>query len=129
MTMTPEQTLEKWDEHSHNRAADPRLPSWCPRWCTTNHQKVLDEGSTIEDAKVHYATAGEGILDEIHNIIDKRVTRKGGGTWDVSAEQYLRDLEVVTLMVSDHAVDRVPVTLRLTSGEARIIARQPRAHG
>ncbi len=101
-SLTPDQTLTTWDRHSHTQTAvhDPRLPSWCPSWCTTNHPQLIAEGCPDDDVAVHSATEGEGTLDEIRNSASDRVTRQGGGSGDVSAERDRLNLETVNLTVS-----------------------------
>ncbi len=134
MTMTPEETLTEWERHSHNQpitADDPRLPSWCPRWCTTNHRQLIAEGIPDDEVWMHSATAGEGTLDEIRNIVDHRVTRKGGGRWDVGAEQDRRNLETVYLKVDEHTLSSTGqrVTAEPDAGGGRHDRASARAHG
>ena len=56
------------------------LPSWGLRLCDTTRREQLVETGSIKDARVHYAGRGGGLLSEIRNIVDGRVSVKGGGT-------------------------------------------------
>ena len=69
-----EQTLTEWERHARAEQ-DAKLPSWCPRWCTTDHRKILeDEGA--QEAQTHYRGGGEGTLGEIRNAISGVVERQ-----------------------------------------------------
>ena len=125
-TLTPEQTVAAWDRHSHSQPAvpdDPRLPLVVPTLVHHRHRQLIAEGIPDYEVAVHSATAGEGTLDEIRNSSSGRVSRKGGGGWDVSAERDRLNLETVNLKVTDE-IHGPSLTLHLTPGEARTIARQ-----
>lgn len=105
------------------------LPDHCPPWCEGGHAEVFAETENWTDAQKHHRSAGGGSLSEIRNQIDGRIERPGGGGWNLHAEQtamptggYLT-VETIHLHV-DAAGFRDHVTLALTTGEARVLARQ-----
>lgn len=104
------------------------LPDHCPSWCADEHAVVLAETGDWPTAQAHHRHAGEGVLSEIRNCHDGRVERPGGGSWNLAAEQTpMRgggELTVETIRLEVHSKTHDHVTLPLTSGEARVLARQ-----
>lgn len=105
------------------------LPDHCPPWCAQEHAVALAEGCSWESAQKHHRGAGGDCLDELRNSQDGRVMRPGGGGWNLHAEQTPMYgggyLTVATVNLAVDSPDRKGrIELALTSGEARVLARQ-----
>ena len=105
-------------------------PGLCPSWCDGDaaHAVPLAEGCGWADSQQHSASGYDVGLPEI--LYAGRPCREFGGGWDTHVEQrplgrdggYWGPAFI-------HAVFREPdnrkrATLQLTSGEARVLARQ-----
>jgi len=102
----------------------------CPSWCNREHAQALAEGNGWEDSKEHQGHSFEYMLGGHRNPVDHRVMRAGGAKWILypRVRPWARaggraDEETVRLEVED-ADYTASVTLKLTSGVARIMARQ-----
>jgi len=102
------------------------LPPLCPSWCTTTHADNVAEGG---DPGEHWGPSRAVTLQTIHNEIDRRVERDGGGGCEMWLGQ--RALEdrygfesapLVEFQVED--INQGRALVKLTSGEARTLARQ-----
>lgn len=104
------------------------LPTYCPDWCDGGHAEALADSGDWSDAQEHVGGGPGGYLELLLNPIDKRVMRPGGAGWDLDIRQRpmkgsgFLDEATVNLCVSDHGRSRLE--LHLTSGEARVLARQ-----
>lgn len=104
------------------------LPTYCPGWCDGDHAEVLADGADWTDAQEHVGGGPGGYLGLLLNPIDKRVVRPGGAGWDLDIRQRpmkgsgFLDEATVNLYLRDD--DRSRLELHLTSGEARVLARQ-----
>lgn len=105
------------------------LPTHCPPWCDREHAVALAEGCGWETSQKHRMGAGGDCLDEIRGQGGGRVMRPGGGGWNLHAEQtpmygggYLTAATVNIIVDSPDRKSRIE--LALTSGEARVLARQ-----
>lgn len=106
----------------------------CPEWCNGTHlQYYLDDPDLpLEDVLEHFGSGPAHRMPVLQNVVDGRVMRPGGGGWDLILRQECFDVDqgwyekpVVELDVNaknDDAYDAVFV--RLTSGEARVLAAQ-----
>jgi hypothetical protein len=115
------------DDPNHDEAA----PAWfldgsaCPPWCARGHMRAFQEGASLERACEHVGRGNAGYLPEIG---DGRVTRPGGGAWElVPVQEAAPDGEqtsgaAVEMELRDGGPD--PARVRLTSGEARVLAAQ-----
>lgn len=106
------------------------LPDHCPPWCDRTHAQALVEGNSWAESQEHLHGGPGAGLDELRNPIDKRVVRPGGGGWNLEIRQRpmtesggVLDEATVNLAV-DSPNHTTAITLQLTSGEARTLARQ-----
>lgn len=104
------------------------LPKTCPSWCTTDHAQDLAQGATMWDACQHRAYLGDVFLAELSN--SGRVWRPGGGWFDVALQQDPHPTEnmgngtdpLVRVWTQEGSGLTREATLRLTTGEARVLA-------
>jgi hypothetical protein len=108
---------------------DEWLPNHCPSWCDGNdaHAVPLSEGCGWEDAQQHSASGPGEVLSEIRHA--GRTCREFGGGWNMHLQQqplpmggYAGPPFVHVALDGPAAGERL--TLQLTSGEARVLARQ-----
>ena len=110
-------------------------PAWfvdgsaCPAWCARGHMRALKEGASLEAASEHVGRPIGGYLAEIRNPANGRLTRPGGGGWEVvtAAEPMPNGLDhrtepAVEIELRDPRAQAARV--RFTSGEARVVAAQ-----
>jgi hypothetical protein len=118
MTTRVEETGNEWLPDSRH----------CPSWCDRTHAEALVEGNGWEDSQVHRTYGGGDCLTGLTHA--ERPVRDWGGSWNLDAQQ--RPLNehggfwgppLITLGVSSAAAD-LYTNLELTSGEARVLARQ-----
>jgi len=104
------------------------LPEHCPTWCEGQHAESYAECGDWEGAQLHTRGGGGGVLSQI--TYAGRHCRDYGAGWDLTATQ--RPLgptlgywgpELIELEVYDEGFQN-KVRLSLTTGEARVIARQ-----
>lgn len=106
-------------------------PAWCDR---VTHLEYARENDGLLDARemtAHYANGGDTFLTELRNQHTGDIKRDGGGSWDLTARQYLNEPfddragnatpPLVQLMVSDSGVSQHAV-IDMTTGEARVLA-------
>jgi len=103
--------------------------SACPSWCTQGHLRALREGNSLEAAAEHLGRGTSGHLAEIRSPGDGRLTRQGGGSWElVTVKEPMADGfgQRTEPAVEFELRDGRPqdARVRLTSGEARILAAQ-----
>jgi hypothetical protein len=104
------------------------LPTHCPHWCQGGHAVAYAEGCGWEISQRHSRGGGGDFLPELRNPIDHRVMRHGGGGYDLTAEQTpmrnggYQTVETINLRAND--AEGNMLTLVLTTGEARTLARQ-----
>ncbi|HWI43272.1 MAG TPA: hypothetical protein VNS81_06600 [Nocardioides sp.] len=116
--------------HSNADESDVEwLPEHCPKWCDRGHETAVVETGDWIAAQEHVHCGPGGYLPEIRNAIDKRTTRAGGSGWNLDIRQRPIDarggyLDDDTVNLIAHDADNKLVTLELTSGEARVLARQ-----
>ena len=107
-------------------ASRPRRPATAlvvPTLVHHRHRQLIAEGIPDYEVAVHSATAGEGTLDKIRNSSSGRVIAQGRrrlGRQRRAGPPQPRD---VNLKVTDE-IHGPSLTLHLTPGEARTIARQ-----
>ena len=109
-----------------NTTARP-LPPLCPSWCTTEHHSYVEDG---DDPLEHWGPTRGMDLPTIHNQVDGRVERDGGG----GCEMYLGQRSIgdgglgyeggPTVELQTRDINRNRAIVKLTSGEARTLARQ-----
>ena len=112
-----------------------RTPTWfldgsaCPSWCTQGHLRALREGNSLEAAAEHVGQGTSGYLPEVRSPGDGRLTRQGGGSWElVTVKEPMPDgfgqrtEPAVEFELRDGRPHNARV--RLTSGEARVLAAQ-----
>jgi hypothetical protein len=110
-------------------------PTWfldgsaCPSWCTQGHLRALHEGNSLEASAEHVGRGTSGHLPEMRSHGDGRLTRPGGGSWElVTVQEPMADgfghrMEpAVEFELRDGRPQQARV--RLTSGEARVLAAQ-----
>lgn len=114
------------------------LPTRCPAWCdggAAGHQQALDEGCSVEIARVHLSGDLGGQVNDISNFVTKRVVRRGTGGWRVQLQQDepedgCYDMAVIELELHERRSADLSSTgydytrLNLTTGEARALAAQ-----
>ncbi|HWJ12003.1 MAG TPA: hypothetical protein VNS46_21650 [Nocardioides sp.] len=110
-------------------SADSRwLPTHCPSWCDGDHAEVYADSEDWEAAQEHVAGGPGGCLDIMLNPIDKRIVREGGAGWELDIRQRAMEggglLDEATINLEIHASDYSRINLHLTTGEARVLARQ-----
>ncbi|WP_109507223.1 hypothetical protein [Nocardioides speluncae] len=106
---------------------DEWLPELCPPWCTADHAAVYAESGDWVLAQLHTRSGGSDFLDEIRNPIDGRVMRRGGGEYQLRAEQEASPTGrgfLTTPVVNLRVTGPPAVAVELTTGEARSLARQ-----
>ena len=98
----------------------------CPTWCTTDHVEYVADGGDPLD---HYGRSFDSCLPEVRNYVDGRVERDGGAAYNIGIARRSMDgcggwegPSVVELLVRD--LDHQHLMIRLTSGEARTLARR-----
>lgn len=98
-----------------------RLPKRCPSWCEGLHVEALEEGCDFATASAHtgpdYSLAvrphgGVEVTGGVHTQVSAQ-PREGGDWWDVP---------LIRLETYDR--DRSRCMVPLTSGQARVLARQ-----
>lgn len=106
------------------------LPKQCPSWCIGQHVDALEEGSELADASRH-VSADLGVVARPTYRRGQKVTHNvlGSVRTEIFAAQGERHWEtpVIELEASlwnDDYTDREHATMPLTSGEARVLARQ-----
>ena len=109
---------------------DEWLPDSCPRWCDGGHHQCLAEGNGWYESQEHHGRSRGHSLPEIRNEIDCRVIRPGGGRWEVHPRMRpygprgdCLDQDTIYLEMDDVGEQR-GLSLHLTSGDARVLARQ-----
>lgn len=100
----------------------------CPSWCEGGHAQAFAEGCGWESSQEHTGDGGGAVLTEL--AYAGRPVREWGGGWNLRAMQ--RPLgpsggswgpPLIRLHVDESDLHR-RVEIALTSGEARVLARQ-----
>jgi hypothetical protein len=110
-------------------------PAWfvdgsaCPPWCVRGHMRAFEEGASLEAASEHVGRPGGGYLAEVRSAADGRLTRPGGGGWEmvIAAEPMPNGVGHRTEPAVEFELrDGGPQSsrVRFTSGEARVLAAQ-----
>lgn len=104
-----------------------KLPKRCPSWCVGQHAEALEEGNDLESSSGHLAgdlamfarqilTSDQTQVRPFAGGFNLNLTaahRAGAPHWDVP----MIDIDV-------HSADYNRAQIALTSGEARVLARQ-----
>ena len=115
--------------------ADDTTPPWfrdgsaCPPWCARGHVRALTEGASLDAASQHVGRPIGGRLPEIRNAADGRLTRPGGGGWELVTVQEPMPNGLDSLMEAAVEFELRDGELReararFTSGEARTLSAQ-----
>lgn len=98
------------------------LPTWCPSWCVGSHEQALEEGCSLEDASVHYGPDLAVVVGDPYTkggVVNVQVRAPQGERW---MGRPVVDVEV--RLWGEHLGDHKTAGLALTSGDARVLARQ-----
>lgn len=107
------------------------LPRKCPSWCVGSHQQALDEGCTVEDARVHISQDFGIHLPTLTTACTGVVSREGGGGLRVELREDHQpsmrsrptiEVEAYAARPEDEAGSRGHVRLSITTSEARTLA-------
>lgn len=112
------------------------FPGNCPPWCLNQHHQAYDEGCTYEASAEHTGADASYQLDQIRSAYDDRLTRDPhDGSWSLRlaaapavvayGDPHVR---LKTYWVEQESGSSARVTLDLTSGEARVLARRLTAY-
>lgn len=112
------------------RALDVSLPTSCPAWCTSSvegHRRAYDEIGEEDPAAASLHISGDvyRYIEDVVAPTTHEVLRSGGQHWEIQIEaahaENWHGHPFIVLGLGKRADD---VQLRLTSAEARVLARQ-----
>lgn len=124
MLYTPNGTLDRKVTPTVNAVSTNRRYR-CPDWCEGHDLDSVETSDTTHEV-VHCSGVGGGSTDRLLNMMSGQLYRDEQMTWDVACyltedSDGVRQGEFVHLDLSDLR-DHTKQELRLTSGEARIVA-------
>ena len=107
------------------------LPKRCPSWCTGGHEQALEEGCDLESSSRHDSSDHAVSAFEIDRTNGRRAVRSVAGNINVCLRAQHQPGEphwehpFIEVDAAQFAPDGMrSVSILLTSGEARSLARQ-----